>query len=231
MAIVQDAGLSAAGDGQSLGRFTNHWFVGTLLAGKASAPQLRAFGVALAGLYDHLPRLFGPPVMTGPDYKIRRLVVDQLLTTVDLPDGTSVRVGEGGHAALAQVLARAFGASDTELEGAAYEPRLVAAADQLVATMFEPPAWASMAAVAQSEFGVRADLSALRDTLRDVYKVDASALAIFDAPSLYPSSVREGATDHLQTAFDAALFSYYQDRIHGEWHECWNRCFDAAAGA
>lgn len=229
MAIANDTGFSAL-SAVELGGFQHRWLAGTFLAGTAGAPQLKAFAVALVGLYDHLPRLYGPPVMTGPDYKIRRLVADQLLTTVDVASGP-VRVGEGGHAAMATTLARSLGASDAELGAAAAAPALVAAADDLVSTMFEPPAWVSMAAIAQTESAHAADLSSVRDALCGRYHVDPGDAALFDAPPLYPPALAEQVGTHLGTPFDDALFSYYRARIHLGWQSCWGACFDAAASA
>ena len=231
MAIAADTGRSGAGRDEPAKGFTHAWLAGALLAGTATPAQLAAFATALAGLYDHLPRLFGPPVMTGPDYKVRRFIVDQLLTTVALPGGATARVGEGGHAALAKELGRALGVPDAELDAAALHPRLVAAADTLVATMFEPPAWASMAAVAEVEQASAPGILAVRDALRDRYGLDRASTALFDAPPLYPASVVDGAGDHLGTAYDGALFSYYRHRIREEWLACWDHCFDAAAEA
>ena len=231
MAVTKESGLLAVRHGEPLGSFGHPWFAGTLLAGAATGSQLRAFGTALVGLYDQLPRLYGPPVMTGADYKVRRLVADQLLSTLDLPDGGSVRVGEGGHAALAAVLAASLGAQEGDLGAAALRPRLVAAADELVTTMFEPPAWVSMAAVAQTEADHAADLGTLRDALRDAYHVEAPALALLDAPPLYPSWLADDVASRLGTPFDDMLYAYYRVRIHNEWQACWDHCFDAAASA
>lgn len=231
MAISTSTGLLAVRHGEPLGGFAHRWFVGTLLTGRASETQLRSFATALVGLYDQLPRLYGPPVMTGADYKVRRLVADQLLSTVELPSGESVRVGEGGHSALAAVLARALGAGDDDLATAALHPRLVAAADQLVSTALEPPAWVSMAAISETETAHGADLRALGDVLRGTYHVDASATRLLDAPPLYPGSLAADVGSRLGTPFDDALYAYYRVRIHHEWQACWDHCFDVAASA
>jgi hypothetical protein len=228
MAIAHGGALT---DEDRITGFRHDWLTGVLIAGGATTSQLRAFGVSMAGLYDQLPRLFGPPIMTGPDYKIRRLIADQLLSTVQLPTGETVRIGEGGHAALAAALARALGASDEEVEGAATRPGLVARADQLVATMFEPPAWTSMAAVARAEADFAPRLRALGDVLRTAYHVAPVDLGLFEAPPIYAAALIEGAEDHAGTAFDQALYSYYRSRIGAEWVACWSYCLDEAAAA
>lgn len=231
MSIASDVDLSRTRRFIQFGGFEHRWPTEVLLSGAASASQLKAFAVSLVGLFDHLPRLYGPPVMTGADYKIRRLVADQLLSTVELPDRGPVRIGEGGHAALAAVLAGSLGADEAELEAAASNLRLVAAADELVATMFEPPAWVSMAAVAQTESDHSPQLRAMRDVLCDAYHVDPVNVTLFEAPALYPPTLSYGVESHLGTPFDEALFTYYRRRIHHEWQALWGVCFDIAGAA
>ena len=33
--------------------------------------------------------------MTGADYKIRRMIADRLLSTIEMPKGAAARIGEG----------------------------------------------------------------------------------------------------------------------------------------
>ncbi len=211
--------------------FSHPWLDGPLLRGTASMEQHQAFSLLLVGLYDHLPRLYGPPYMTGADYKIRRMIADQLLSTIDMPQGSPARIGEGAHAALARELAGALGADLSAVKASEAEGRLVTCADELVATLFEPPHWVAMGAVAQAESEISPTMAEIRAVLMAQRGLNTGQTALFDAPPIYGPEVLGYAQAQIDSPFDQAQLDYYTARIRDELRACWYACFDAGAAA
>jgi pyrroloquinoline quinone (PQQ) biosynthesis protein C len=213
------------------GRELHHPWLDVLLGGQATREQLAELELQLIALFDHLPRLYGPPFMTGADYKIRRMIVDRLLLELELEDGTTMRVGEGAHAELARQLARALGISDDTAQSVQASQDLEDAADTLVATLFEPPYWVALGAAAKVELEVAPLLARIGSSLRKDYGLDKAAAALFSAPSLFSVDNLEHGRGQVQSVFDEAKLRYYVERVRDEWFDCWKPCLDAASQA
>ena len=211
--------------------FSHPWLDGPLLDGTAPPEQIRAFAVAMIGLYDHLPRLYGPPYMTGADYKVRRIIADQLLSTIPMPNGPPARIGEGAHAALARDLAEALGVDPSTAAAAEADANLAACADELVATLFEPPHWVAMGAVAEAESGIAPTLGRIQRALMENVGLNAGQAVLFDAPPIFRPDRIEYARAQIESPFDQAQLDYYVTRVRDELRACWYTCFAAAAAA
>lgn len=211
--------------------FSHPWLDGPFLDGGATRAQVQAFAVAMIGLYDHLPRLYGPPYMTGADYKIRRMIADQLLSTIPMPKGPAARIGEGAHAALARYLAEELGADPSAVAGAEADAKLVTSADELVATLFEPPYWVAMGAVAKAESEISPSIGRIREALIEHWGLSAGQTALFDAPPTFGPDIIEYAQTQVDSPFEQAQLDYYLARVRDELGACWHCCFAAGAAA
>lgn len=212
-------------------RIVDHpWFKAQFRTGRASKRQVRDVATQLIPYYDNVIELYGPMYMNSADYTIRRLFVDKMLTPIKLGDGTSLRIGEGAHAALARELARALGVSAKAARAAALSATLEDRFGEVIATMERPVYWVTLGACAAVESQMKGLNRALAKAFRTHYGVPESALRVFMAPALFAPSDVDHALQHCRDTFDRLRLVYYTERLRDEWYACWDSLFVGAQG-
>ena len=108
---------------------------------------------------------------------------------------------------------------------------MVSFADELVATMFEPPHWVAMGAVATAEFEISPTLDRIQEVLMEQWGLSAEQTALFDAPPIFGPEIIEYARAQIESPFNRQRLDYYVARVQHEFRACWYCCFAAGAAA
>ena len=215
-------------DSVNANRVADHpWFKGTFRQGNAPPAQLKRFARQLVYYFDNVIELYGPMYLNSQDYKIRRLFTDKMLEPIKLPDGRTLRQGEGAHAELAAHLARALGAPVRSVRSVKPTPLMEQRMKRLIGTLERPPYWVTLGASAAVESQMKALHSQLARGFKRHYGVNDKDLKIFKAPLMFAAGDIRHTLRRCDDVFDKLKVAYYTERLRDEWHDVWDAAFTA----
>ena len=209
-------------------RVANHpWFKQGLRKGEASPAKVKRVARQLVFYFDNVIELYGPMYLNSQDYKIRRLFTDKMLAPIALPDGRSLRQGEGAHAELAAHLARALGARARSVRSVKPTALMEQRMKRLIGTLERPPYWVTLGASAAVESQMPALHRQTAAALKRHYGVAHKDLALFRAPLLFAESDIRHTLGRCDGILDRLKVAYYTERLRDEWYAVWDAAFAA----
>lgn len=209
-------------------RIADHpWFKDRFRKGEASPAKVKRVVRQLVFYFDNVIELYGPMYLNSQDYKIRRLFTDKMLEPIKLPDGRSLRQGEGAHAELAAHLARAVGASARSVRSVKPTALMEQRMKRLIGTLERPPYWVTLGAGAAVESQMAALHRQTASALKRHYGVAGKDLAVFRAPLLFATGDIRHTLRRCDNIFDRLKVAYYTERLRDEWYDVWDAAFAA----
>ena len=203
------------------------WFNTTFRTGKASPAQLKRFTRQLVYYFDNVIVLYGPMYLNSQDYKIRRLFTDKMLAPIKLPDGRSLRQGEGAHAELAAHLARKLGAPVRSVRSVKPTSTMEQRMKRMIGTLERPPYWVTLGASAAVESQMKALHGQIARGFKQHYGVSEKDLGVFKAPLMFDASDIRHTLRRCDDVFDKLKVAYYTERLRDEWYDVWDAAFVA----
>ena len=212
----------------SANRIADHpWFNNTFSKGNASPAQLKRFARQLVYYFDNVIVLYGPMYLNSQDYKIRRLFTDKMLVPIKLPDGRSLRQGEGAHAELAAHLARKLGAPIRSVRSVKPTSTMEQRMKRMISTLERPPYWVTLGASAAVESQMNSLHRQIATGFKQHYGVSDKDLGVFKAPLMFGESDIRHTLRRCDDIFDKLKVAYYTERLRDEWYDIWDAAFVA----
>ena len=209
-------------------RVADHpWFHNTFRKGDASPAQLKRFAKQLVYYFDNVIVLYGPMYLNSQDYKIRRLFTDKMLAQIKLPDGRSLRQGEGAHAELAAHLARKLGAPVRSVRSVKPTSTMEQRMKRMIGTLERPPYWITLGASAAVESQMKTLHGQIARSLKQHYGVSDKDIGVFKAPLMFEASDIRHTLRRCDNVFDRLKVAYYTERLRDEWYDVWDAAFSA----
>ena len=203
------------------------WFKSKFRKGEATPAQLKRFARQLVYYFDNVIELYGPMYLNSQDYKIRRLFTDKMLEPIKLPDGRSLRQGEGAHAELAANLARALGTPVRSVSAVRPTPLMEQRMKRLIGTLERPPYWVTLGASAAVESQMKSLHGQLARGFKQHYGISDKALGVFKAPLLFDATDIRHTLRRCDGLFDKLTVAYSTERLRDEWYDVWDAAFTA----